>query len=106
MARKPAALKLPSRVHRLPMTQVRTHLGEVVRRVDLNKEYFIFEKDGIPVAGLMNIEEFEDYLEIRDPAVQAHIKKSHSEYLAGKSRPAGVLLEELQKGKKARTVRR
>jgi len=88
------------------MTQARNHLGELVRRVDLNGEYFIFEKDGIPVAGLMNIEEFEDYLELRDPKVQAQIQKSHRAYRAGKSRPAEMLLEELKKEKRAKTARR
>jgi len=28
----------------------------------LNREYFILEKDGIPVAGIMNVDELEDYL--------------------------------------------
>lgn len=97
MPPKTLALKTPSKVHRLPMTQARNHLSELVRRVDLNQEYFIFEKDGVPIAGLMNIEEFEDYLELRDPKVQAQIQKSHRAYVAGKSRPAEILLEELKK---------
>jgi hypothetical protein len=29
-----------------------------------NKEYIILEKDGIPIAALMDINEFEDYLEL------------------------------------------
>lgn len=37
------------------------HFGLVVRRAHLNREYFILEKDGIPVAGVMNIDELEDY---------------------------------------------
>lgn len=104
MPRKVLTLKSLSKVHRLPMTQARNHLSELVRRVDLNQEYFILEKDGVPVAGLMNIEEFEDYLELRDPKVQAQIQKSHRDYVAGKSRPAERLLEELKKEKQARTV--
>ena len=39
-------------VHRLPITQARINLGQVVRRAHVNKEYFILEKDGIPVAGI------------------------------------------------------
>jgi len=91
-------------IHRIALTQARTNLGSVVRRVHNNKEYFILEKDGIPVAGLMDVEELEDYLELQDPKVREHIRKSHQEYLAGKSRPAGELLAELRspKGPKAR----
>ncbi len=105
MPRKTTDLKPPSRVQRLPMTQVRAHLGDLVNRVRDNKEYFILEKDGVPVAGLMDIEEFEDYLELRDPKVQAHIRKSHQEYVSGKSRPAEELLAELRKEKKAKMTR-
>ena len=35
-------------VHYLPITKARINLGQVVRRVVRNKEYFILEKDGIP----------------------------------------------------------
>lgn len=78
-----------------------------MKRVHLNKEYFVLEKDGIPVAGLMGIDEFEDYLEFRDPKVREHIRKSYKEYLAGRGRPAEELLAELGAGrKKIKEVRR
>jgi len=67
----------------------------VVRRVHNNKEYFIFEKDGIPVAGLMAADELEDYLELQDPKVRAHIRKSRAEQLAGEGRPVSEFLAEL-----------
>ena len=87
-------------VQRLPITQARIKLGAVIRRVRLNKEYFILEKDGIPVAGIMDIDEFEDYLELRDPKISAHIRESYRQYLAGKSGPADRLLAEISKGKR------
>ena len=71
----------------------------------LNKEYVILEKDGIPLAGLMDIDEFEDYLELRDPTVRAHIAKSRLEFQARKSRPAHDLLKELR-ARAARKVSR
>jgi hypothetical protein len=92
-------------VQRLPLTKARINLGAVVKRVHLNKEYFILEKDGIPVAGLMAIDEFEDYLELQDPEVRAHIRRSHREHLAGKSRPAEEFLKELRR-EEGRQVRR
>ena len=79
-------------VQRIPLTQARINLGALVKRVRLKKEYVILEKDGIPIAGVMDIDEFEDYLELRDPEVREHIRKSNEQYLAGKSRP----LEELR----------
>ena len=80
----------------MPITKARINLGAVVRRVHLNKEYIILEKGGIPVAGIMDADELEDYLEVHDPKVQRFIRKSHEEYLAGKGRPAEELLAELQ----------
>jgi hypothetical protein len=93
-------------VTRLPITKARVNFGSVVKRVHLNKEYVIIEKDGIPIAGLMDIDEFEDYLEQQDPGVQAAIEASDTEYQEGKSRAATELLSELadpkpKKSKKA-----
>ena len=82
-------------VHYLPLTKARINLGAVVKRIHLNKEYVILEKDGIPIAGIMDIDEFEDYLELRDPKIREHIRTSTEEYFAGKSRPAEKLLAEL-----------
>jgi hypothetical protein len=84
-------------VHRLPVTQARINLGAVIKRARLHKEYFILEKDGIPVVGLMDIDEFEDYLEQQDPVVRAHIHASAREYRAGQSRPATAFMTQLRK---------
>ncbi len=92
MRKKTAAM-----VHRLPITKARINLGQVVRRAHVNKEYFILEKDGIPVAGIMDADELEDYLELQDPKVRRFIKESHQEYLAGRSRPAEELLAALRR---------
>jgi hypothetical protein len=54
----------------------------------------------------MDAEELEDYLEVRDPKVQAHIRASYAEYLAGKARPADELLSELKRGKASKRSRK
>jgi prevent-host-death family protein len=92
-------------VERLPLTKARNSLGAVVKRVHLGKTYVILEKDGIPLAGVMDIDEFEDYLELRDPKVQADIRRSTAEYLTGKSRPASAFLAELR-AEQGRKVKR
>ena len=93
-------------VTRLPITKARVHFGAVVKRVHLNKEYIIIEKDGIPIAGLMDIDEFEDYLEQQDATVRKAIAASHTEYEAGKSRAATDLLSELADQKSTQTKRK
>jgi antitoxin (DNA-binding transcriptional repressor) of toxin-antitoxin stability system len=83
-------------VHRLALTKARINLGQVVRRVHNNGEYFILEKDGIPVVGIMHADEFEDYLELQDPRLKKQIEEGHKEYRDGKARPLDDLLNELR----------
>ena len=94
-------------IERVPLTEARNSLGAVVKRVHLDKTYVILEKDGIPLAGVMDIDEFEDYLELRDPKVRVAIARGRQEYLAGKGRPARLLLAELaRRGRRGKGPRR
>lgn len=90
----------------IPLTKARINLGAIVKRVHLKKERFVLEKDGIPVAGLMDIDDFEDWLELQDPKAQKDIRKSNEEYLAGKSRPYAEFLSELRKEEEVRAKKR
>jgi antitoxin (DNA-binding transcriptional repressor) of toxin-antitoxin stability system len=69
-------------VNRLPISQARVNLGQVAKRVHVGGEYFILEKDGIPVMGIMGAEELEDYLELRTPAVNRQIEGSNADIRA------------------------
>ncbi len=82
----------PKVVHRLPITKARVNLGQVVKRAHVNKEYFILEKDGIPVAGILDADELEDYLESQNPKVRRAIRESNADIAAGRTRPAADLL--------------
>jgi hypothetical protein len=83
-------------VNRLPITKARINLGQIAKRAHNQNEYFILEKDGIAVIGIMSADELEDYLELRDPKVKASIAASQKNYVAGKTRPAGRQLAELK----------
>ena len=83
LATKPAPV-----VNRLPFAKAQTELGRVARRAHRNKEYFIVEQDGAPVIGIMDADELEDYLELRDPNAQRDIRKSNEDVRAGRTRPA------------------
>jgi len=92
-----------SRVHRLPLTQARRHLGEVVKKAYFDRDYFILEKDGIPVAGIMNVDELEDYLELQDGDIQRQIEEGYEAYRRGEVRDAREFAAELKsETKKAR----
>ena len=83
-------------VHRIPMTEARTNLGQLAKRAHVNNEYFILEKDGIPVIGIMDADELEDYLELQDATVREQIAQSNEDVKAGRTRPAAGLLTELK----------
>lgn len=87
-------------VHSIPITKARINLGQLAKRAHSNKEYFILEKDGIPVIGIMGIDEFEDYLELQDPKLKKQIRQSAGQYRKGKVRPARDFLAELRVSKK------
>ena len=83
-------------VSRLPVTKARVNLGQVVRRVHVNREFFILEKDGIPVVGLMHVDDLEDYLEMRNRSLKEQVQTSVAEYRRGAARSASEFLAELK----------
>ena len=83
-------------IRHLAVTKFRTQLNSVIRRINRDKEYVILERAGMPVAAVMDIDEFEDYLELNDPRAQRDIEISRKEFEAGKGRPARELLSELE----------
>lgn len=57
-------------VNGLPISQACVNLGQVARRAHVGEGYFIFERDGLPVVGIINAEELED-LELRNPKIKS-----------------------------------
>lgn len=87
-------------VKTIPITKARVNLGEVVKRVHLDKDTFVLEKGGIPVAAILDIDEFEDWLETKDPKIKEQIRRGYVEYKKGKTAPLDKFLAKIQaKGK-------
>jgi len=87
-------------VTNIPITKARINLGSIIRKVRLDKEYVVLEKDGYPVAGIMDIDEFEDYLELHNARIQKEVINSAGEYKKGNFRPARELLRDIKSRKK------
>ena len=96
------------KVRSVSIAEARANLSKIARRAHDKGEYFFVGGNGSPIIGIMDAEELEDYLELRDPNVQREIRKSNEEYLAGKSRPFEEFLAELDAnaGKRAKSRRR
>ena len=83
-------------IHHLPITEARRNLGGLVRRLHTKGEYFVFVKDGIPVAALMDPDELDDYLDLQDPAIRKALAQGEQEAKHGKGRDGHALLTELR----------
>ena len=84
----------------IPITKSRVNLGEVVKRVHLEKDSFVLEKGGIPVATILDIDEFEDWLETKDPELKDQVRQGYEEYKKGKAVLLDKFLAQIQAKKK------
>ena len=50
----------------IPATQAHRQLGELIRRVHSGREHFVVEKDGLPVAALISMNEYQQLMRERE----------------------------------------
>ena len=53
-------------VYRIPISKARADFNRIVERAHQNKEYFILEEHGKPVAGILAADKLQDYLVWKD----------------------------------------
>ena len=87
-------------VKTIAITKARINLGEVIKRVHLNKENFVLEKGGIPVAAILDIDEFEDWLEMKDSKIKGQIRRGYEEYKKGRTIPLDKFISKIQSKRK------
>ena len=85
-------------IRHIPLTQARASLGTILNEVNRNSEYVVVERGGLPVAVIIDFDEFEDYLDARDPEAHARIAESDHELREGKAVPAESLIPGLRAG--------
>ncbi|MDO8575630.1 MAG: type II toxin-antitoxin system prevent-host-death family antitoxin [bacterium] len=81
----------------IAITKARINLGSLVKKVRLENHNYILEKDGFPVAVLIDIDSFEDMIELSNSKIQKNIKKSAENHKKGKTLSAFKVLENLKK---------
>ena len=54
----------------IPATKAHRQFGELVRRVFSGKEHFIVEKDGLPVAAIISMREYQSFIQEREQREQ------------------------------------
>src|SRR5438046_9487976 len=89
-------------IRSVQISKAKISLNSLVKRVHRDKEYLILKDNGTPLAAVMDIDEFEDYLEVNDPRVRKEIELSNEDFRQGRFRPAEKLLEELRQEQRSR----
>ena len=51
---------------RIAISKARSMIGQLVNRVHVDKDRFVLEKSGIPVAALIDIEEYKRFLAFQE----------------------------------------
>ena len=71
----PKTSKQPT-IRHIPLTQARASLGTIVNDVNRKNGYVVVERGGLPVAAIMDYDEFADYLSARGlPAADSEAEK-------------------------------
>jgi len=83
-------------IRSVQISKAKSSLNSLVKRVHRDHEYLILKDNGTPLAAVMDIDEFEDYLELNDPKVRRDIEQSTKEFREGKGRAAREFLAELE----------
>ncbi len=53
-------------VERIAISKARSIIGQLVNRVHVDKDRFVLEKSGIPVAALIDIDEYKRFLAFQE----------------------------------------
>ena len=88
--------KTKQTIRSVQISKAKSSLNSLVKRVHRDHEYLILKDNGTPLAAVMDIDEFEDYLELNDPKVRRDIEQSTKEFREGKGRTAREFLAELE----------
>ena len=79
----------------ITLTKFRAAMSDILKtNVAGNKQHIVIENNGVPLAVVIGIDDYEDFLDAHDPVVQARIEASAAEARTGKIRPVHKLFRE------------
>jgi len=58
--------KISAEIQQIPITKARAMISKLVNRVHVDKERIVLEKSGMPVAALIDIDEFKQFLAFQE----------------------------------------
>ena len=60
--------KTDNPIEQIPISKARSMIGKLVNRVHVDKEPVVLERGGMPVAALIDIDEFKQFMAFREAA--------------------------------------
>ena len=60
-------------------------------------DYIILQKNGRPVAGIVDADDMEDFVELKNPLIKKQINRGYREFKAGKTMLARLFLQSLKR---------
>ena len=79
--------------------KARTRFGYLLDEAEKGKHHFIIERKGIPIAAILSIDEYEDYIDMKNddnPEIKKALVESQKDYKRGRISS----LDDLQKSMK------
>jgi len=59
-------------------------------------DFVVVEKQGKPIAGIVDFEDMEDFIELNNASLQKQIQNGYKEFKTGKANPARAFLKTLK----------
>lgn len=71
-------------VKTLSLEKAKTDLPNIVEKLQ-SGDFVIVQKNGRPVAGIVDVDDMEDFVELQNPLLKKQITKGYAEFKAGKT---------------------
>lgn len=80
----------------LSINDVTKTLPDIIESLQ-SGNYIIVEKNGKPVAGIIDVDDMEDFIELQSHSLKAQVRKGYKELKAGRTVPARPFLQSLKR---------
>ena len=74
-------------------TQAKTRFGEYLEKIQKKDQTFVISKNGVKVGAMIPIDDYEDYLEVKDEKFENGLKKTKKDMEKGEKFGIEVLYE-------------
>ena len=86
-------------VKTLSLEKAKKDLPSIVEKLH-SGDFVIVQKNGRPIAGIVDVDDMKDFVELRNPVIKKQITRGYHEFKAGKTVAARSFLKSLKRASK------